>query len=107
MAMLESASNFIISAQLMIDKPYEVGDKIQMDLLIGTVVEIGFLSTKIRTGSEHLVIVPNKMMATSIVTNFAKGGPSDTEFLFDTFISNELKSSKKCPMLMVDRALDG
>ncbi len=77
MAMQESASNFIISAQLMIDKPYEVGDKIQMDLLIGTVVEIGFLSTKIRTGSEHLVIVPNKMMATSIVTNFAKGGPSD------------------------------
>lgn len=77
MAMQESASNFIISAQLMIDKPYEVGDKIQMDLLVGTVVEIGFLSTKIKTSSEHLVIVPNKTMATSVVTNYAKGGPTE------------------------------
>ena len=77
MAMQESASNFIISAQLMIDKPYEVGDKIQVDLLIGTVVDIGFLSTKIKTSSEHLVIVPNKTMATTVVTNYAKGGPSE------------------------------
>lgn len=77
MAMQESASNFIISAQLMLDKPYEVGDKIQMDTLVGTVAEIGFLSTKIRTTSEHLVIVPNKTIASSIVTNFARGGPDD------------------------------
>ena len=77
MAMQESASNFIISAQLMIDKPYEVGDKIQVDLLIGTVVDIGFLSTKIKTSSEHLVIVPNKTMATTVVTNYAKGGPTE------------------------------
>ena len=77
MAMQESASNFIISAQLMIDKPYDIGDKIQIDTLVGTVAEIGFLSTKIRTGSEHLVIIPNKTIASSIVTNFAKGGPDD------------------------------
>ncbi len=77
MAMQESASNFIISAQLMIDKPYEVGDKIQVDLLIGTVVDVGFLSTKIKTSSEHLVIVPNKTMATTVVTNYAKGGPTE------------------------------
>ncbi len=77
MAMQESASNFIISAQLMIDKPYEIGDKIQMDTLVGTVAEIGFLSTKIRTSSEHLVIVPNKTIASSIVTNFARGGPEN------------------------------
>ena len=45
MAMQESASNFIISAQLMVDKPYEVGDKIEMETIVGTVAEIGFLST--------------------------------------------------------------
>lgn len=77
MAMQESASNFIISAQLMIDKPYEVGDKIEVNMIIGTVVDVGFLSTKIRTSKDQLVIVPNKMMATTVVTNFAKGGPKD------------------------------
>ena len=78
MAMQESASNFIISAQLMVDKPYEVGDKIEMETIVGTVAEIGFLSTKIRTTSENLVIIPNKTMASSVVTNFARGGPENS-----------------------------
>lgn len=78
MAMQESASNFIISAQLMIDKPYEVGDKIEVNMIVGTVIDVGFLSTKIRTSRDQLVIVPNKMMATTVVTNFAKGGPKDS-----------------------------
>jgi len=75
MAMQESASNFIISAQLMIDKPYDVGDKIEVNMIIGTVIDVGFLSTKVRTNRDQLVIIPNKMMANSVVTNYAMGGP--------------------------------
>lgn len=78
MAVQESASNFLTSVQLMVDKPYEVGDKIQVDTVIGTVAEIGFLSTKIRTFSETMVIIPNKTIANTIVTNYAKGGPSNS-----------------------------
>ena len=82
MAMQESASNLIISAQLLMDKPFEVGDKIQIGTpstnpLIGVVTEIGFLSTKIKTNTEHLVIIPNKIIASELITNFARGGPSD------------------------------
>ena len=78
MAVQDSASNFLISVQLMVDKPYEVGDKIQVDTIIGTVAEIGFLSTKIRTFAETLVIVPNRTIANTIVTNYAKGGPDNS-----------------------------
>jgi MscS family membrane protein len=83
MAMQESASNLIISAQLLMDKPFEVGDKIQLGAptanpLIGVVTEIGFVSTKIKTNTEHLVIIPNKVIASELITNFARGGPGDT-----------------------------
>jgi small-conductance mechanosensitive channel len=83
MAMQESASNLIISAQLLMDRPFEIGDKIQLGApsanpLIGVVTEIGFVSTKIKTSTEHLVIIPNKVIASDLITNFARGGPGDT-----------------------------
>jgi len=82
MAMQESASNLIISAQLLMDKPFAVGDKIQVGApstnpLIGVVTDVGFVSTKIKTSTEHLVIIPNKVIASELITNFARGGPSD------------------------------
>ncbi len=78
MALQESASNLIISAQLLIDRPFAVGDKIQIGTLVGVVAEIGFMSTKIRTPNEHLVIIPNKNIAAEQITNFARGGPSSS-----------------------------
>ena len=77
MAMQESASNMIISTQLMIDKPFQVGDKIEVMSIMGVVVEIGFMSTKIRTPSEQMVILPNKIIASEKIINYAKGGPSE------------------------------
>ena len=78
MAMQESASNLIISAQLLVDRPFTVGDKIQIGTLIGVVADIGFLSTKVRTSTEHLVIIPNKIIASEQIINFARGGPGES-----------------------------
>ena len=74
MALQESASNMIISGQLMLDSPYDIGDKIEVNGRIGVVTDIGVLSTKVRTPGEQLMVIPNKIMATSTITNFARGG---------------------------------
>ena len=73
MALQESASNMIISGQLMLDSPYDIGDKIEVNGRIGVVTDIGVLSTKVRTPGEQLMVIPNKIMATSTITNFARG----------------------------------
>jgi MscS family membrane protein len=78
MAMQESASNLIISAQLLIDRPFQIGDKIQIGTLVGVVAEIGFLTTKVKTPNEHLVIIPNKIIAGEQIINFARGGPGES-----------------------------
>jgi small-conductance mechanosensitive channel len=78
MAMQESASNLIISAQLLVDRPFQIGDKIQIGTLVGVVAEIGFLTTKVRTPNEHLVIIPNKIIAGEQIINFARGGPGES-----------------------------
>jgi len=43
----------------------------------GKVVDVGIMSTKIKTGQEHQVVIPNKSISGKEVINFAKGGPED------------------------------
>ena len=58
----------------MLDSPYDIGDKIEVNGRIGVVTDIGAFSTKVRTPGEQLMVIPNKIMATSTITNFARGG---------------------------------
>ena len=46
--------------------------------ITGKVVDVGIMSTKIKTGFDHLVVIPNKTISGKEVVNFAKGGPSDS-----------------------------
>jgi len=77
MALQESASNMIISGQLILDSPYDIGEKIEINGQIGVVTEIGVLSTKIKTPREQLMVIPNRLMASSTIINFARGGSKE------------------------------
>jgi small-conductance mechanosensitive channel len=61
-------NNFISGLILLAERPIRVGDVIQLDGMIGSVVQIGARSTKIQTGMNHEIIVPNsKLLETSVV----------------------------------------
>ncbi len=62
---------------MVMDKPFEVGDKVTVMGVTGKVVDIGIMSTKIKTGQDHQVVIPNKSISGKEVINFAKGGPED------------------------------
>ena len=78
MALKETASNLVSGMMMVMDKPFEVGDKVTVMGVTGKVVDIGIMSTKIRTGHEHLVVIPNKSISGKEIINFAKGGPEDS-----------------------------
>jgi MscS family membrane protein len=65
----DAISGFII----LIDQPFRVGDTIQIEELnkTGTVEEIGTRTTRIRTGDNRLVIVPNSTIGASQVINYS------------------------------------
>ncbi|MCD8481953.1 MAG: mechanosensitive ion channel family protein [Verrucomicrobia bacterium] len=54
------------------DRPFEVGDRLQVDGVDGPVVEVGFRSTKIRTLDGHLVTIPNGELVNKNIVNIAK-----------------------------------
>jgi small-conductance mechanosensitive channel len=58
---------------IMIDRPYRIGDRIEiLDLdTWGDVVDIGLRSTRIRTRDNRMVVVPNSQIGKSLVVNYA------------------------------------
>ena len=61
-------NNFISGLILLAERPIRVGDVIQVDGLIGSVAQIGARSTRLQTGMNHEIIIPNsKLLETNVV----------------------------------------
>jgi len=74
LAMQQTLGNIVNSFMLGLDQPFEVGDRIEVEGKIGSVVSVGILSTKILTHEENLVVIPNNSLVNSTVINHARGG---------------------------------
>lgn len=68
----DSIAGIFASVALFLDKPFMVGDFIQVGSLSGTVEEIGLRSTRIRTLGKTLVTIPNKEIVDSTIDNLSK-----------------------------------
>lgn len=66
-----SASNLISGLFLMIDRPFKIGDAIEVDAVKGEILSIDLLSTKIRTFDNRLIRVPNETMVKSNIVNLS------------------------------------
>lgn len=64
-------SNFFGGAMIMVDKPFKLGDRVQIDTFIGDVVAIGPRSTRLQTLDYQMVTIPNSKITTSVIINFA------------------------------------
>ncbi|MFT5526003.1 MAG: potassium efflux system protein [Pirellulaceae bacterium] len=66
-------NNFISGLVLLAERPIKVGDLIQLNELYGNVEEIGARSTRIRTGENLEIIVPNSRFLEADVVNLTLG----------------------------------
>ena len=74
LAVQQTLGNIVNSFLLAIDRPFEVGDRIEVDGTWGSVVSVGILSTKVLDRDERLVVIPNNTLVESKVINHARGG---------------------------------
>ena len=70
----ETLSNFFASLHIMLDRPFRVGDMIELEPgVICEVREIGFRSTKLYWGKHHdIIIMPNKELAARKIINYVR-----------------------------------
>jgi len=72
LAAQDTLSNLFGAVAIFADKPFRVGDRIQLDSIDGTVEAIGLRSTRVRNQDGFLVSIPNKNMANANIVNVSK-----------------------------------
>ena len=72
LAAQDTAKNLFGGLVIFIDKPFAVGDWIEMDAYEGTIEDITFRTTRVRTFENSLVNIPNAKIADASVINWSK-----------------------------------
>jgi MscS family membrane protein len=82
LAAQDSVANLFGSVVLFTDSPFQLGDEVEVDGLVGTVEEVGFRTTRVRTDDGSLVSVPNQTFTSSFITNYSARSARLVEFTF-------------------------
>jgi MscS family membrane protein len=72
LAAQDTLANLFGSFVVVIDQPFYVGESIRVASFEGTVEEIGLRSTRLRTGQRTQIVIPNKTVATEVITNLTR-----------------------------------
>lgn len=69
----ETVENFFGTVTVILDRPFDIGDAVIIDGKVeGTVEELGFRSTRVRTPQDTLITVPNATLVRANVENFQR-----------------------------------
>ncbi|MEZ6183821.1 MAG: mechanosensitive ion channel family protein [Planctomycetota bacterium] len=69
LAAQDTVKNFFGSLTVVLDRPFEVGDWVLIDGVEGSVEEVGFRSTRVRTFYNSMISLPNAKLLTATVDN--------------------------------------
>ena len=80
LAAKDTVSNFFGGIVIITEKPFTIGDWIKTPSVEGTVEDITFRSTKVRTFAQALVTVPNATLSNEPIVNWSKMGKRQIAF---------------------------
>jgi MscS family membrane protein len=71
LAAKDTISNLFGSVTVIIDRPFHIGDYVALEKNIeGTIEQVGFRSTRLRTPNNSLVTLPNSVLANMAIDNY-------------------------------------
>lgn len=80
LAAKDALANLFGGVVIVTEKPFTIDDWIKTPSVEGTVEDISFRSTKVRTFQQALVTVPNATLANEAITNWSKMGKRQISF---------------------------
>ena len=90
--------NFFGGIMLLFNRPFEVGDWVQIDKVSGAIERIGLYATLVRGGDKRLIWIPNMKFTASIVENPSRR----THRRFDETVGLRYDDLAKAPAIMDD-----
>lgn len=106
LAAKDALGNLFGGVVIITEKPFSIGDWIKTPSVEGTVEDITFRSTKVRTFDQALVTVPNATLANESITNWSKMGKRRITFhlgvTYDTPKDKLEKTIKRIKQLLIN-----
>lgn len=68
----DTLSNLFGSLVIFVDRPFHIGDWIEIGDIEGTVEEVGLRVTRIRTFANSLITLPNSQLTTTAINNWSR-----------------------------------
>jgi small conductance mechanosensitive channel len=95
LALQGSLANFASGVLLVIFRPFRGGDFISIGGISGTVEEIQFFSTRLRTPDNKTVFVPNAKISGDVITNFSARDTRRLDLSVTVSYDSNLRRAKK------------
>lgn len=96
LAAQQTLSNIFGGIVIITDKPFSLGDWITTPSVEGTVEDLNFRSTKVRTFAQALVTVPNSTLANEPITNWSRMGKRRISFTLGVSYSTPREKLNSC-----------
>ncbi len=93
-----SLSNFAGGMLIILFKPFKVGDTIEAQGVIATVLEIQIFVTKMVTGNNQTVFVPNGALSNGTIINYSMQGERKADLTFSISYDSDIKKAKEVLM---------
>ncbi|WP_348822622.1 mechanosensitive ion channel family protein [Flavobacterium aestuarii] len=94
MSLQGSLSNFAGGILIILFKPFKVGDTIEAQGIQATVLEIQIFVTKLVTGNNQTIFVPNGSLSNGIITNYSMQGTRRADLTISISYGTDLKKAK-------------
>jgi len=81
-ALQDTLGNFAAGLMLLLYRPFDVGDAVEVGGVLGKVDNVSLVSTTIRTFDNQVVLVPNKQVWGQVITNITGASERRVDMLF-------------------------
>ena len=102
-AFKDIASNAFAGFLLNVQRPFKVGDWVSLDETFGTILDIGMITTSVKTISGQEVFVPNQLIYNNTFTNYSTFGKRRVIFQSGVSYGDDLDLVKRASLEEVDK----
>ena len=88
-------SNVANSINIHANQPFKIDDYVDIDGIEGTIVEIGFMFTKIKTYKNEMVYIPNSKAGSATIKNYSYEKYRRVEYTIGVSYDNNVDDVKK------------
>ena len=107
LALQETLGNLMSGIALLFEKPFTIGDWIEVGDEQGAVVEINWRSVHVRTRERNLLVFPNSVLGRETIINYARPTALQTMRLSFAFSLEDPPDTVKRVLVEVAQGIDG